>query len=546
MAETSLNGPRSLRHLFLIQTGISNLEFIPIQNLKSLESLYLGSNYISSMKFPPNFPTQNLKVLELQNNAIHYLSREDMGALRQASNLSLDFNGNDITGIEPGAFYAKNFQSLKFGGTLNVSVILNGLLNSTIQSLWLGTFQDLDDQDITPVMLEGLCRMHVHSLNLQNHYFSDVSLTMFQCFTGLQELDLTYTHLSVLPSGIASMTLLKKLVLNSNHFHQLCQISAASFPSLTELFIKGNLEKLDLGAGCLEKLEHLEKLDLSHSQVEASECCNLQFKTLPHLQNLNLSHNQPIGLQHQAFKECQQLQNLDLSFTQLHVDASQSPFQNLQFLQVLNLSHCVLDTSNQNLLAGITNLQYLNLEGNHFSDGNIPKANLFQTLSTLKTLVLSFCELLSIDQQAFQHLEKLGYIDLSHNSLTSSSINAFSHLTGLYLNLAANNMDIIPWQVLPILSQQSSINLSHNPLDCTCTNIHFITWYKENLKNLVDLEETVCANPPALRGMKVSDVELACGMTTVGILFLFVFLLLFIVGLGFLVKFLLRWKYQHI
>ncbi|XP_008514112.2 CD180 antigen isoform X1 [Equus przewalskii] len=546
MAETSFNGPKSLKHLFLIQTGISNLDFIPVHNLENLESLHLGSNHISSIKFPENFPTQNLKVLDFQNNAIHYLSREDIKVLRQATNLSLNFNGNDIKGIEPGAFHSKIFQSLNFGGAFNLSVILNGLRNSTTQSLWLGTFEDIDDQELTSAMLEGLCEVSVESINLQKHHFSGLSSTTFQCFTQLRELDLTATHLQELPSGIEGMNSLKKLVLNVNIFDQLCQINAASFPSLTDLYIKGNMRKLDLGAGCLEKLENLQKLDLSHSDIEASDCCNLQLKNLLHLQYLNLSHNSPLGLQNQAFEECPQLERLDLAFTHLRVNAPQSPFQNLRLLQVLNLSHCLLDTSNQHLLAGLPNLRHLNLQGNRFPDGSIPKANLLQTVGSLEVLILSFCDLLSIDQQAFHSLGKLSHVDLSQNSLPGNSIDALSHLKGIYLNLAANSIQVIPPRLLPILSQQSTINLSHNPLDCTCSNVRFIMWYKENLHKLEGSEETTCASPPSLRGVKLSDVKLSCGMTAVGIFFLIVFLFLFTILLIFSVKYLLRKKYQHI
>lgn len=546
MAETSLNGPRSLKHLFLVQTGISNLEFIPVHNMENLESLHLGSNHISSIKLPENFPTQNLKVLDFQNNAVHYLSREDMNTLEKATNLSLNLNGNDIKGIEPGTFHSKMFQSLKFGGSPNLSVILKGLQNSTAHSLWLGTYEDIDNQDLTLAMLEGLCEMTVESINLQKRHFSDISSTMFQCFTQLQELDLTATHLQGLPSGIKGMNSLKKLVLNVNNFGQLCEINAASFPSLTDLYIKGNVRKLDLGTGCLEKLENLRKLDLSHNDIEASDCCNLQLRKLLHLQYLNLSFNEPLTLQNQAFKECPQLELLDFSFTHLHINTPQSPFQNLHLLQVLNLSHCLLDTSNQHLLAGLLDLRHLNLQGNLFQDGSISKTNLLQTLGSLEILILSSCELVSIDQQAFHSLGKMSHVDLSHNSLTGTSIDAFSHLKGIYLNLAANSICTIPPHLLPILSQQSTINLSHNPLDCTCSNIHFITWYKENLQKLEGSEETLCANPSSLRGVKLSDVKLSCGITALGIFFLVVFLLSLTTLFIFSVKFLLRHKYQNI
>ncbi|XP_007947378.2 CD180 antigen [Orycteropus afer afer] len=546
MAETSLNGPKSLKHLFLIQTGISNLEFIPVHNLENLESLHLGSNHITSIKLPANFPTKNLKVLDFQNNAIHYLTRKDVESLKQATNLSLNLNGNDIKSIEPGTFHSKIFQNLNFGGTFDVSIILKGLQNATVQSLWLGTFEDTEDQDLSSAMLQGLCEMSVKSINLQKHHFSDFSPATFQCFNQLQELDLTATHLDGLPSGIEGLNSLKKLILNVNNFDQLCQINAANFPSLTHLYMKGNTKKLDLGSGCLERLQNLLKLDLSHSDIEASDCCNLQLKSLLQLQYLNLSYNEPLGLQSQAFKESPQLKLLDLAFTHLQVNVPQSPFQNLHHLQVLNLSYCLLDTSNQRLLAGLPELRHLNLQGNHFQDGSIPKTNLLQTVYSLEILILAFCDLLSIDQGAFHGLEKMHHVDLSHNNLTGNSIGALSHLKGIYLNLAANSINIIPLRLLPILSQQSTINLSHNPLDCTCTNIHFITWFKDNLKKLEGLEETMCANPPHLRGVKLSDVKLSCGMTAVGIFFLTVFLFLFTILLIFSFKFLLRWKYQHI
>ncbi|XP_004623091.1 CD180 antigen [Octodon degus] len=546
VAETALNGPNALKHLFLIQTGISSLEFIPADNLKNLESLYLGGNYISSIKFPKDFPTGNLKVLDFQNNAIHYLSRGDTDSLRPAANLSLNFSGNDIKGIQPGTFESMVLQSLNFGGTSNLSIIFNGLHNATIHSLWLGSYEDTEDQDLSVSMFEGLCEMSVESMNLQNHYFSSLSLATFHCFTHLQELDLTGTYLKELPPGIPGMNSLKKLVLNVNKFEQLCQINAASFPSLTHLYVKGNRKRLQLGDGCLEKLENLQKLDLSHSDIEALDCCNIQLKTLPHLKSLNLSYNQGLDLQNEAFRACPQLELLDLTFTRLNIMAAQSPFQNLHLLQALNLSHCSLDTSNQHLLAGLPNLRHLNLQGNSFQDGNIPKTNPLQMVGSLESLVLSSCDLSSIDQEAFHGLGNVTHIDLSHNSLTSSSISALSQLKGTYLNLATNNIHIILPHLLPILSQQKIINLSNNPLDCTCSNIHFLTWYKENMQKFVNFEEISCASPPSLQGVRLSDVTLSCGLTAMGIFFLTVFLLFLAVLLIYIVKFFFRWKYQHI
>ncbi|XP_052015470.1 CD180 antigen isoform X2 [Apodemus sylvaticus] len=469
-----------------------------------------------------------------------------MSSLQQATNLSLNLNGNDITGIEPGAFKSTVFQSLNFGGTHNLLVIFKGLQNSTIQSLWLGTFEDIDDEDVSSSMFEGLCEMSVGSINLQKHHFFNISSNTFHCFGGLQELDLTATHLRELPSGIVGLSKLQKLVLSANKFEKLCQISASNFPSLTHLSIKGNTKRLELGIGCLENLENLRELDLSHDDIETSDCCNLQLRNLSHLQSLNLSYNEPLGLKNEAFKECPQLEQLDLAFTRLQVKDASSPFQNLHLLKVLNLSHCLLDMSNQHLLDGLPELQHLNLRGNHFPKGNIQKTNPLQTLGSLQILTLSFCDLSSIDQQAFTSLKTMNHVDLSHNRLTSASIEALSHLQGIYLDLASNHISIILPHLLPILSQQRTINLRQNPLDCTCSNFYFLEWYKENMQKLEDTEDTLCANPPLLRGVRLSDVTLSCSMAAVSIFFLIVFLLVSAVLLIFAVKYFLRWKYQHI
>ncbi|KAL6083733.1 hypothetical protein STEG23_029430 [Scotinomys teguina] len=480
VAETALNGPKSLKHLFFVQTGMSSLEFIPVHNLKNLESLYLGSNHISSIKLPKDFPTGKLKVLDFQNNAIHHLSKEDMRSLQQATNLSLNLRGNGITGIEPGTFNSIVFQSVDFGGTLDLLVIFRGLQNSTIQSLWLGTFEDIEDEEISSSAFEGLCEMSVENISLQKRGFLDISPDTFHCFSNLQELDLTATHLKELPSGTVGLNNLKKLILSANKFDNLCQINAANFPSLTHLYIKGNSKRLALGTGCLANLENLHLLDLSHDDIETSDCCNLQLKNLSRLQSLNLSYNEPLGLKTEAFQECPQLEVLDLAFTRLPVNPAQSPFQNLNLLKVLNLSYCSLDTSNQHLLNGLPALQHLNLQGNHFPNGNIQKTNLLQILESLEILILSFCDLSSIDQQAFIGLKIMNHVDLSHNRLTSGSIEALSHLKGIYLNLASNSISSIPSGLLPILSQQRTINLRGNPFDCTCSNIYFLECVQEH------------------------------------------------------------------
>ncbi|XP_009575175.1 PREDICTED: CD180 antigen [Fulmarus glacialis] len=518
LSDTAFAGPRSLKHLVLTQTGITSMSFIPMTNLDSLDTLILGSNHISSLQLPPNFPTQNLKYLDLQMNNVRAITAEDVRVLRKISNITLIFKGNDIIHIEPGAFQS-HFHCLDFGGCTDIPGVLAGIQNSTAQTLWLGTFHGVEKEPyISPNVLQGLCNISVKDLYLQLRHFRNLNANTFQCLTRLRKLDLTQTHISALPPGISGMSSLAELVLNANSFEHLCNISSASFPSLTHLHIKGNSQVLQLGSGCLEKLAKLQHLDLSKSHIESFDCCNEALGGLSSLRYLNLSHNIKLHLQDMLIKDSANLELLDLAFTPLHINTSQGPFRNLHLLQVLNLSSSHINTSIHDLFQGLENLMLLDLSQNNFESGIMPQDKLFQQLFNLEALILSSCELTAIGGQAFHSLKKLRHVDLSHNKLLAFSTDAFSNLKSIYLNFAHNRIRIVPRDKLVSLDGHYVINLSHNPLDCTCSNIGLISWYKQNLDKIEDPEGTRCSEPKSLAGAQLATVSLSCGISMAGII----------------------------
>ncbi|XP_010077841.1 PREDICTED: CD180 antigen, partial [Pterocles gutturalis] len=514
LSDTAFTGPQSLKQLVLTQTGITSISFIPMSNLDSLDTLILGSNHISSLRLPPSFPTQNLKYLDFQMNNIRSITAEDVRVLQKTSNITLIFKGNDILHIEPGAFQS-HFYSLDFGGCADIPGVLAGIQNSTVQTLWLGTFQDVEKYPyISPDVLQGFCNISVKDLYLQLRHFRNLNATTFQCLTKLRKLDLTQTHISALPAGISDMGSLTELVLNANSFKHLCNTSSAAFPSLTHLHIKGNLQVLQLGSGCLEKLGQLQHLDLSKSHIESFSCCNEALSGLRSLRYLNMSHNIKLHVQDMLVKDSANLELLDLAFTPLHINTSQGPFRNLHLLQVLNLSSSHIHISIQHLFQGLENLMFLDLSQNNFELGITPKDKLFQQLSNLEVLILSSCELTAIDDQAFHNLSKLRHVDLSHNKLKAFSTDAFSNLKSIYLNFAHNSIHIVPHDKLASLAGHCVINLSYNPLECTCSNTGLITWYKQNLDKIEDPEGTRCSEPKLLAGAQLATVSLSCGIST--------------------------------
>ncbi|XP_077203405.1 CD180 antigen [Paroedura picta] len=515
IADEAFTGPGCLKHLDLTQTGLTSLAFIPMQDLGNLETLILGSNHIQSLELPPDFPTRNLKYLDFQMNIIQKISAKDIAVLKKTSNLTLILKGNNIAHIESKAFSSMFFYSLNFGGCINVSVILEGLEGAQTVFLWLGTFKDWHHGiDMSATMLQGLCNISAVDLNLQYHHFSEISAATFQCLTKFRRIDLTHTFLNMLPPDIAGMNALKELNLDINDFTDLCDIHLAAFPNLTHLSLRGNSENLILGSGCLETLPKLQHLDLSNSNVESSDCCTQELRGLRSLRYLNLSYNSNLLFHNLGSEECAHLVILDLTFTRIIPNASQGPFHNLHSLQTLNLSHCQIGPSIEHILQGLESLIVLNLHGNDFGSGATLNDNVFQQTPNLEVLILSSCKLPTIQTKAFYALRKLRHVDLSYNNLIAFSSDAFSILKSIYLNFANNKIRIIPRDMLTSLAGKSIINLSYNPLECTCSNIGLLTWYKQNIDKIEDSEKTACSEPKSLAGVQFSSVNLACGHHT--------------------------------
>ncbi|XP_063152814.1 CD180 antigen [Candoia aspera] len=545
LATTAFTGPQCLKHLDLTQTGITKLTFIPMQDLHNIETLLLGSNFIQSLELPPDFPTRKLKYLDLQMNIIQTISTRDIKALKQANNLTLNLRGNKIMHIEPKAFTSFSVYSLDFGSCINISAILEGLQGISTVVLWLGTFLGADNSPIQHSTLQGICNISVDYLTLQYRTFLELSGDTFRCLSKLKRLDLTHTSLSELLS-LPQMNLLKELNLNQNSFLSLCNIHSSAFPSLTHLYIQENHEAMDLGSGCLESLSKLQHLDLSRSHIESLDCCSNQLRGLNGLQHLNLSHNQKLSFYNTAFNECSNLKVLDLAFTHIITNNSQGPFHNLRSLQILNLSFSHIDTSKQNILQDLNSLLVLNMNGNSFESGTIFSDNFFQKAPNLEVLTLASCQLLSIEAKAFSALRKLKHVDLNHNNLIAFSSDVFSNLRNIYLNFANNRIHIIPHDLLTSLSGQSIINLSYNPLECTCSNIGLLTWYKQNIDKIEDSEETVCSEPKSLAGTKLFSINLSCGYSTAQIALIMLIVVIVIVVTFILIIYFLKQKYEHI
>ena len=290
----------------------------------------------------------------------------------------------------------------------------------------------------------------------------------------LSALVISSSHLeSIEPSALNSLkTSLKSLSLPNN--------SLQSVPS--EVFKLNNLIRLDLSQNFIQTVNdltqagQLEILDLSNNFIG-----DIHSMILPNsLRTLNLAYNNLTldGIRSFNFNK---LKDLDLSHNILNDTLSQDSFMakatisetSSSNLRTLDLSFNNLVTLEHHTFAKFPKLKILKLQSNKF-DVLDPLA--FNSLPKLKNLDLSSNAILDLPNDLFKTLKNLETLDLSHNFLQSITGNFTQGLVSLNtLNLAAN--DIISVEPLHDISNLIiDLNLNSNPLKCDCSLKLFQDW----------------------------------------------------------------------
>jgi Leucine-rich repeat (LRR) protein len=162
------------------------------------------------------------------------------------------------------------------------------------------------------------------------------------------------------------------------------------------------------------------------------------FSQLTSLQKLNLSYNY-IEKLNGALAGLTNLQYLDLAGNQINM-LYNNDLTGLTSLQKLNLSHNYIKKLN-GALAGLTNLQYLDLTGNKI---NSLYNNDLTGLTNLQTLDLSYNRINRLYNNDFTGLTSLQKLNLKDNKIAQLNNEDFSELTSLQtLNLYNNPIIII-------------------------------------------------------------------------------------------------------
>ncbi|XP_039690174.1 receptor-like protein Cf-9 [Medicago truncatula] len=349
---------------------------------------------------------------------------------------------------------------------------------------------------------------HLQQLNLAFNHFSWSSIPIgVGDLVKLTHLNLSYSDLSGnIPSTISHLSKLVSLDLSSywsaevglklNSFIWKKLIHNAT--NLRELYLD-NVNMSSIRESSLSMLKNLSSslVSLSLSETELQGNLSSDILSLPNLQRLDLSSNDNLSGQLPKSNWSTPLRYLVLSFSAFSGEIPYSIGQ-LKSLTQLVLSFCNFDGMVPLSLWNLTQLTYLDLSNNHLTgfigefstyslqyldlsnnnlQGHFPNS-IFQ-LQNLTDLYLSSTNLSGVvDFHQFSKLNKLGSLDLSHNSFLSININSNvdSILPNLVdLELSNANINSFP-KFLAQLPNLQSLDLSNN-------NIHgkIPKWFHKKL-----------------------------------------------------------------
>ncbi|XP_037798026.1 toll-like receptor Tollo [Penaeus monodon] len=309
-------------------------------------------------------------------------------------------------------------------------------------------------------VLSGLRELHLRD--------NDIRLISSEAFSGLTALQVLYlsnNHIIALHNGTFSDNIaLERLYLNNNSLSALNSKVFQDMKELQVLEISNNKLYLDNSHDDLFKgLRRLVILDLSWNSL--TTITKLLFRDLTSLQRLVLSHNAIQSLEDDSFTSLSNLYALDLSHNLL-LTLGEANLRGLVGLSLIHLANNSLFEIHPHAFRHSSNLKQVFLSHNHLQA--IPKA--LENLSFIKTLDMSYNNIVSIQPFLFGGLGNLELLNVSHNKLDFISQGSFKGLVSVKdLDLRDNaihtvnegSFDGVPNVLNLVLARNQLSNIDH-------------------------------------------------------------------------------------
>nr|XP_056705280.1 transforming growth factor beta activator LRRC33 [Euleptes europaea] len=470
MMATLIQQLSSLESLFLARNAIMRLDDSHFKNLPHLQNLDLQQNYIFEIEIGAFEGLQGLQYLNLAYNYMPCIVDFDLAQLRvlNVSNNHIEWflaAENDAT-FELETLDLSHNQLLFFPLLPRLNKLQSLLLTHNRMSFYGKLFNDSES-----------------TLQLQSLYGNSTNVTTINLWEEISH-------------GVLSF--LSFLDMSWNRLQYLPERFFEGMVSLTHLKLSHNcLETLHIHEG--ELLNSLVHLDLSYNQLLDLQMSFSPGVTLPNLRWFNLNNNRLRGLPAEIFTHATKITTVDLSHNPVEICGSAasaaSPMcvdiRNAGSLRNLYLAGCSLKVLGSHVFRGASLVQ-LDLSDNPSAllAGLVPLQDVAPSLQvlSLRNTGLSAASI-NVDFSAFQKLRNL---DLSENSLASFP----GSLIGLRLSkldLRRNGLHSLPQRVMQNQLGKSLrvIYLSQNPYDC-CSLGWWDALRSPHTVHIADMSQVTC------------------------------------------------------
>ncbi|KAM4726662.1 transforming growth factor beta activator LRRC32 [Anableps anableps] len=363
---------------------------------------------LSLRSAPVNLP-QGVQMLDLSRNQVQNLSLETLGFHTGLHQLNL--HSNKIHFIQPGLF--KDMKDLR---VLDLS--RNHLNVFALSKINIGPLAAVESLDLSS---NGL-------------------------YTGMSDYFLAES-----PS-------LANLSLDSNSITKIAQNTFSGSMSLRKISLHNNVI-LEIEDGAFDSLDHLTELDLSKNSIT----CIIDFN-LYNLALLNLSKNSIEFFQSVKSGNPFSLRSLDLSenkmlYFPLLPEKNVLEFLNISrnHIQILNTTGSLLNHTNVSL----NHLKYLDMSYNKLK--SLPET-FFTSMGSLEVLNVSNNCISSFSVTSKDLLHRVKIINLNHNSLQSLAFGESSLHSLKKLFLQGNDLTILDQQIFQRLPCLKYLQLQQNNL----------------------------------------------------------------------------------
>lgn len=238
------------------------------------------------------------------------------------------------------------------------------------------------------------------------------------------------------------------------------------------------------------------------SDNERSADCNIyalsNVKRPVDLDEVKFVSSQPLVLTSTIFKHFRSVKVLNLSYMKIRTVPTDS-FHGMKYLTEIDLSYNRIKRVNGSSYKNLKSLKTLRLRGNPLqltlSDVIVSKS--------LEELDLGQCSLTDLKPGVFKQVPSLTDLSLDGNLLTTLENSLFPK--GLrFLNLARNKISIVPTKVLVSLHNLAEVDVSENPINCTCSLLLMDDLFAGEGKLL--LHNATCFSPPRYEGKRLHEL----------------------------------------